>query len=456
MADFNPARLSELINRHASLFTSAISYSTIGDNFIRALNNNWVTQAPLSLTYIGAVILMLATAAIAAAFCLSLGNFKMRRLCVYVSSLAALLGLAGTAFLRFVAYNGFTGALNPERINPMLPTGIAVYFFIFTVMLLFSTAIWLTLPRVIDEKRFEMPQKYKLFLMILPFLVLVALFAYLPLWGWRVSFFNYRPGFELSMDDWVGFRWVEFLFTNPAIRADIGRVLTNTFAMSGLGLLFSWLPIVFAVFLSEMRTRKGKRIIQTFTTIPNFISWVLVYSVAFALFSSEGFVNWVLMNLGLVEEGTNFLMNNGNVWFTMWLWSTWKGLGWGAIIYIASISGIDPQLYEAATVDGAGRFKKMWHVTVPGLIPTFFVLLLLSISNILSNGLDQYLVFSNANNRPSIEVLDLYVYNLGLGDGAGGTLPLATLIGMLKSIISVTLLFGANAASKLIRGESIV
>ena len=131
----------------------------------------------------------------------------------------------------------------------------------------------------------------------------------------------------------------------------------------------------------------------------------------------------------------------------------WKGTGWSAIIYIAAISGIDVQLYEAATVDGAGRFQKMRHVTLPGLIPTFSVLLLMSVAGILSNGMDQYLVFENAANAESIRVLDLYVYQLGIGSGK---IPLSTVIGMLKTVISVTLLFLANGISKLVRGESIM
>lgn len=122
-------------------------------------------------------------------------------------------------------------------------------------------------------------------------------------------------------------------------------------------------------------------------------------------------------------------------------------------IYIAGISGIDQQLYEAAEIDGAGRFQRMWHITLPGLTPTFFVLLLMSIANILTNGLDQYLVFKNAQNVKTIEVLDLYVYNLGIG---GSSIPLSTVVGMFKSVISVVLLFGANGVSKKLRGESII
>ena len=147
------------------------------------------------------------------------------------------------------------------------------------------------------------------------------------------------------------------------------------------------------------------------------------------------------------------LMGGSHVWLQMLAWGLWKGIGWSAIIYVAAISGIDQQLYEAATVDGAGRFQRMWNITVPSLIPTFCVLLLMSIANILSNGMDQYLVFENSTNTSSIMVLDLYVYKLGIGQGQ---IPLSTVIGMVKSVVSVTLLFAANGISKLIRGESIV
>ena len=141
------------------------------------------------------------------------------------------------------------------------------------------------------------------------------------------------------------------------------------------------------------------------------------------------------------------------MWLKMLAWGMWKGLGWSAIIYIAAISGIDQSLFEAATVEGGGRFQKMWYVTVPSLSPTYMVLLLRSLANILTNGMDQYLVFSNAKNAASIEVLDLYVYNLGIGSGL---IPLSTVIGMVKSLISVILLFSANGISKAVRGESIV
>ena len=271
--------------------------------------------------------------------------------------------------------------------------------------------------------------------------------------GWRYAFFDYKVGDTLSMDNFVGFKWFTQLFKNPATVRDIIRVLKNTLAMSGLGILTSWLPMAFAIFLCEIKNMKFRRVVQTLTTVPNFISWVLVYAIAFCIFSTDGFVSSLMVNAGIWKEGVNMLMGGSHVWLQMLAWGLWKGIGWSAIIYIAAISGIDQQLYEAATVDGAGRFQRMWNITVPSLIPTFCVLLLMSIANILSNGMDQYLVFENSTNTSSIMVLDLYVYKLGIGQGQ---IPLSTVIGMVKSVVSVTLLFAANGISKLIRGESIV
>ena len=165
----------------------------------------------------------------------------------------------------------------------------------------------------------------------------------------------------------------------------------------------------------------------------------------------DGLFNNILAAFG--KDRVAFLQTSSYFYPILILTELWKGMGWGTVIYIAAISGIDQQLYEAATVDGAGRFQRMWNITVPSLIPTFCVLLLMSIANILSNGMDQYLVFENSTNTSSIMVLDLYVYKLGIGQGQ---IPLSTVIGMVKSVVSVTLLFAANGISKLIRGESIV
>jgi ABC-type polysaccharide transport system permease subunit len=296
-------------------------------------------------------------------------------------------------------------------------------------------------------------QGYLYFLMILPLILLVFLFSYFPLQGWAYAFFDYRPPFKLFDTDFVGFHWFIDLFTNSSKRRQILTVMLNTFAMSGLSILFSWLPMAFAIFLNLIGSARYKKMVQTLTTMPHFISWVLVYTMAFFIFNSTGLVNSLAMKLGIYAEPVLYLQMKDHVWLSMWLWGTWKGLGWSAIMYIAALTGIDQELYDAAAVDGAGRFRQIWHITVPGLLPTYFVLLLLNVANFLTNGFEQYYVFSNAFNKAKIEVLDLFVYNLGIGQGS---YSLAVAISMMKSVVSLTLLFTVNRLSKIVRGESII
>lgn len=271
----------------------------------------------------------------------------------------------------------------------------------------------------------------KLVLLILPFLVLVFLFCYLPLYGWIYAFYDYRAPLKLSQCEFVGFKWFIKLFSNPTqVR-----------------------QLLFAVFLNEIRCKWFKNLVQTVTTVPNFISWTLVYAVAFALFSTNGMVNSFLKSVGAIDTAIKFLDSGKHVWLSMILWSIWKNLGWDVIMYLAALSGIDAELFDAASVDGAGRFQMMRYITIPSLLPTFFVLIMLKVANFLTNGMDQYYVFQNAFNKESIQVLDLYVYNIGM---MGKSLSLATAVGVLKSIVSVTLLFLVNTTSKKVRGESIV
>ncbi|WNS46029.1 ABC transporter permease subunit [Paenibacillus sp. MMS20-IR301] len=302
-------------------------------------------------------------------------------------------------------------------------------------------------------KKYQSKDKYQLFLMALPFLVLAFLFSYLPLYGWIYAFYDYRPGIPLSASEFMGLDWFTSMVSNEIQREEVLRVLRNTFAISSLHIATSVLPVIFAVFLVEIRSNRFKKIVQTLTTLPNFISWVLVYSFAFMLFSVDnGFLNNFLLDMGWISRPLNILASDDHTWMAMTLWSVWKGLGWGAIMYIAAITGIDQEIYEAARVDGAGRFRLMWHVTVPGIMPTFFVLLLLSIGNFINNGMEQFYVFQNAMNTNHIEVLDLYVYNIGMTNSNFG---FATAVSMLKSLVSLFLLFIANSMSKVIRGESI-
>ena len=299
----------------------------------------------------------------------------------------------------------------------------------------------------------KVKEKYKLFLLIVPFLVFCFLFSYFPLYGWVYALYDYKAPLKLSQCDFVGLKWFKTLFSNPTQVKQLMVVLKNTFAMSLLGILTSFLPVLFAVFLNEIKCKWFKNLVQTLTTLPNFISWTLVYAVAFCLFSTTGMLNTVLQDLGVITEPLKILDSGDHVWLQMILWSTWKGLGWGAIMYLAGIAGIDQELYEAASIDGAGRWQKIKSITIPLIMPTYFVMLMMNIANFLNNGLDQYFVFQNSFNKQSIQVLDLYVYNIGL---TGGSLSLATAIGILKTFVSVTLLMIVNFVSKKTRGESIL
>lgn len=299
-----------------------------------------------------------------------------------------------------------------------------------------------------------MSQKYRLLLYASPFLLLILVFSYFPLYGWTYAFYNYRVGFSLSDSEFVGFKWFLSIINNPYQLDEIKRVMTNTFAMSLLGIATSIFPVIFAIFLVEIKTNWYKKLVQTLTTLPNFISWVLVYAIAFMLFSYDnGLINKIMIGLGFQDGNVNYLASGEYMWLKMTLWNVWKGLGWGAILYIAAIMGIDQELYDAAKVDGAGRVRLMWHITLPGVMPTFFVLLLLSIANFINNGMEQYFVFQNALNKDTIEVLDLYVYNTSM---VGNNFSFATAVSMLKSVVSVVLLFVANQCSKWVRGESII
>lgn len=293
----------------------------------------------------------------------------------------------------------------------------------------------------------------KMFLLILPFLILCFLFSYFPLHGWIYALYDYRAPLKLSQCEFVGLKWFRTLFSNKTQVTQLIQVMKNTFAMSLLGIATSFLPVLFAVFLNEIKCKWFKNLVQTFTTLPNFISWTLVYSVAFCLFSSSGMLNTVLQNIGIISEPLKILDSGEHVWLQMLLWNTWKSLGWGAIMYLAAIAGIDQELYDVAKVDGAGRWQIIKNITIPSLMPTYFVMLMLSVANFLNNGMDQYYVFQNSFNKQSIQVLDLYVYNIGM---TGRSLSLATAIGVLKSLVSVTLLAIVNFVSKKTRGESII
>lgn len=294
-------------------------------------------------------------------------------------------------------------------------------------------------------------RSYREFLYVLPFIILVAIFSYYPLYGWAYAFYDYVPPNQPTVAEPL-FKWFEKLFSNEVQIQNTLRVLKNTFAISGINLLCSWFPMIFAVFLNEIKCKPFKKFVQTVTTLPNFISWVLVFSIAFNVFSTSGVINEVLKGLGFIDKPIDFLKSSDHMWLKMWLWNTWKNAGWAAIMYIAAITGIDEELNEAARVDGASRMQIIRHITIPSILPTYFVLVMLNIANFLSSGMEQFFVFQNSFNTDAIEVLDLYVYNTAMEGGYS----LATAISILKTIVSVVLLVVTNKFSKKVRGEGFI
>lgn len=285
--------------------------------------------------------------------------------------------------------------------------------------------------------------------MALSLVIFVALFNYIPLFGWILSLFEYHAGTPLFQNQFVGLKYFELVFSDR----DMLRVMKNTLIFAGINIASLPLPLIFAIMLNEIGLARFKKLTQTVTTLPHFVSWVIIFSFAFSIFSTNGVFNQVLMNLGAIKQPSNILSNPHAVYWFQFAMATWKELGWEAIIYTASLSGIDQELYEAAYIDGAGRFKSALHISVPGLMPTFLVLLLLSISNFTKVGFDQYFVFRNSITNANIEVLDLYTYRVGL---QLNDYSYATTIGIMKSAVSIAVLFGANVIARRIRGTSII
>lgn len=294
-------------------------------------------------------------------------------------------------------------------------------------------------------------KKMKLLLMISPFMLLVFAFSYVPLFGWIFAFTNYTPGLKFSKLHFVGLKFFAMIFSDGG---EFFNALKNTAILSCLAILSTPLPMVLAIMITQLRSNKFKRVIQTITSFPNFISWILIYAIVYMLLSSQDSAfNKLLMNLHLVSQPTNVLGDGEHAWIIQTILGIYKGIGYSAIIYIATIAGINPEYYDAAEVDGAGRLARIWHVTVPHLLPTYIVLLLLAIANFLNNGFEQFYVFKNPLTVDHLEVLDTYTYRVGL---ELSQFSYSTAVGMFKTVISVLLLMFSNKMAKKLRGESII
>ncbi|WP_127593907.1 ABC transporter permease [Paenibacillus lautus] len=287
--------------------------------------------------------------------------------------------------------------------------------------------------------------------MSLPFIVIVFIFSYLPVWGWLMAFQNYKPGKEIFEQKWVGLDHFVALFSDDKFYL----VLRNTLAMSFMGLIVGFtIPILFAVLLNELRGSVFKRTVQTISYLPHFVSWVVVAGIVTKMLSTDGgAVNQLLMWLGFIDQPIQFMAQGNLFWYIVTGSDIWKEMGWSAIIYLAAISGIDQEQFEAAKVDGASRLRQIWHITLPSIAPTIAILLIMSIGHLISIGFEKQFLLGNPLVVDYSEVLDLYALNYGLGMGR---FSFGTAIGMFNSIVSIILLLLANGAFKKFTKQSIM
>jgi putative aldouronate transport system permease protein len=296
--------------------------------------------------------------------------------------------------------------------------------------------------------------QFQLQSMILPGVALLIIFSYVPMWGLLMAFQKYdiKQGFWGS--PWVGLdNFREFIFSR-----NFGIVMHNTLGISGLRLLICFpAPIILALFLNEVHSQGVRRIFQTITYLPYFLSWVVVTGMVFSMLSGDsGPVNGLLIRLGLLKQPYNFMSEQRAFWPILIAANVWKDVGFQAIIYFAAITGINPEYYEAAEIDGAGRFRKIWHITLPSIAPQIVILLILAISNILNAGFeDIYLLTSSWRNGvliPVADVIETHVYRMGV---ISQRFSYATAVGLFNSIISVGLLVGANWLSRRLTDNSL-
>lgn len=280
-----------------------------------------------------------------------------------------------------------------------------------------------------------------LYLLLLPGVIYFATFRYGPMFGAIIAFKDYVPFLGIQESPWVGLRHFEDFFSSP----DFPRLLANTLILALLSLVVAFpLTIVAALLLNELRLTIVKRSVQTLIYIPHFLSWTVVASLTYLLFALDIGPLTQLIN-GVLGTNVSFLTDPA--WFRplIVLQDIWKNTGWGTIIFLAALASVDMEQYEAAIIDGAGRFQRVWHITLPSIMPTIIVLLVLQMGQVLNTGFEQIYLMTNSLNRQVADVFDTYVYFMGITQGS---YSYSTAVGLFKAVVGVILIFGANWLAK--------
>lgn len=295
----------------------------------------------------------------------------------------------------------------------------------------------------LQKKWLRFRTQYALHLMMLPGLLVFLLFEYGPMYGLTIAFRDYSILQGIAESPWVGFHHFRRFLSDR----NFWVIIRNTLGINVLGLLMGFpAPLLFALFLNEIRNQPFKRVTQTISYLPHFVSWAIFGGLVINLLSVDtGVVNRALVGIGLLESPVNFMARPEYFWFIAVVAQVLKGFGFGAILYLAAMAGIDPNLYEAAFVDGAGRFRRMWHITLPGVMGTAVILFVLSIANFLNTGFEQIWVLQNRLNVSMSETIDTYVYKIGLQQLR---FSYATAVGLLRSGLAVALVYGSNWLAK--------
>ncbi|WNR46098.1 ABC transporter permease [Paenibacillus roseipurpureus] len=293
-----------------------------------------------------------------------------------------------------------------------------------------------------------MIKNWPLYIMLVPVFMYFIVFKYLPLVGSVIAFQDYNIFRGFLDSEWVGLQWFEQFLTRP----QFFRLFKNTLIISLYQIVLAFpAPIILAVLMNEVRKSAFKRTVQTIVYLPHFLSWALVYGLAYMMLSTQtGLVNGVIERLG--GEAIPFLQSAEYFRTVVIASGIWKEMGWSTIIFLAALSGISPSLYEAAKIDGANRWKQFLHVTIPGMLPAIVILLLLKIGSVMDVGFEQIYIFLNPISYEVGEVLDTYAYRIGIQNGQFSA---TTAIGLFKSVIGFVLLVGANKLSKKVTGEGL-
>ncbi|MEW9699249.1 ABC transporter permease [Paenibacillus sp. SI8] len=277
----------------------------------------------------------------------------------------------------------------------------------------------------------------------------MIVFNYVPMYGILIAFKDFNIIKPISEAPWAGLEHFRAFMDDE----NLGGVVKNTLGMSALKLLIGFpLPILFALFLNELRAARFKMLVQTISYLPHFLSWVILGGILATWLADVGIINNILMALNIVHERISYLAEPSYFWSIVITSDIWKELGWSAIIYLAAMSAVSPEMYEAATIDGAGRFQKMFFVTLPSIKGTITILFILAVSGILNANFDQILVLKNQLNESASNVIDVYVYQVGINQSR---FSYATAVGLIKSLISLALLLSANFITKRLNNTSL-